>query len=158
MSLLSKPPKHEDPLMIEFPNLDMTSAEWLKTNSLKGKSPEREEPKMQMTDWRHEPFGASWVVPQTPPFIFTAKKLSLYQVLAPNAFSPVEEYVPILRKTVSSTIHEVTQIQSSVQSFALELLCGVSFLKCSRNRGHETEPKEQELRAWSGMQAFHPGL
>ena len=53
-------------------------------------------------------------MPQTPPFIFTAKKLSLYQVLAPNAFSPVEEFVPILRKTVSSTIHEVTQIQSSV--------------------------------------------
>uniref|UniRef100_A0A4W2GBN5 von Willebrand factor A domain containing 3A n=2 Tax=Bos indicus x Bos taurus TaxID=30522 RepID=A0A4W2GBN5_BOBOX len=75
MSLLPKPPKHEDPLMIEFPNLDMTSAEWLKTNSLK------------------------------------AKKLSLYQVLAPNAFSPVEEYVPILRKTVSSTIHEKAMVQ-----------------------------------------------
>lgn len=59
MSLLPKPPKHEDPLMIEFPNLDMTSAEWLKTNSLKGKSPEREEPKMQTNDRRHEPFGAS---------------------------------------------------------------------------------------------------
>uniref|UniRef100_A0AC11CJM2 von Willebrand factor A domain containing 3A n=1 Tax=Ovis aries TaxID=9940 RepID=A0AC11CJM2_SHEEP len=75
MSLLPKPPKHEDPLMIEFPNLDMTSAEWLKTNSLK------------------------------------AKKLSLYQVLAPNAFSPVEEFVPILRKTVSSTIHEKAMVQ-----------------------------------------------
>ncbi|XP_053132699.1 von Willebrand factor A domain-containing protein 3A isoform X3 [Hemicordylus capensis] len=35
-----------------------------------------------------------------------AKKLSLYQVLAPNAFSPVEEFVPILRKTVSSTVYE----------------------------------------------------
>ncbi|KAG8145635.1 hypothetical protein E2320_012157, partial [Naja naja] len=34
-----------------------------------------------------------------------AKKLSLYQVLAPNAFSPVEEFVPVLRKTVSSTLH-----------------------------------------------------
>ena len=97
-------------------------------------------------------------MPQTPPFIFTAKKLSLYQVLAPNAFSPVEEFVPILRKTVSSTIYEVTQIQSSVQSFAVELLCGISLLKCSGNRGHETEPKGQDLRAWSGMQAFHPGL
>ncbi|XP_055265618.1 von Willebrand factor A domain-containing protein 3A isoform X4 [Moschus berezovskii] len=75
MSLLPKPPKHEDPLMIEFPNLDVTSAEWLKTNSLK------------------------------------AKKLSLYQVLAPNAFSPVEEFVPILRKTVSSTIHEKAMVQ-----------------------------------------------
>ncbi|XP_063199719.1 von Willebrand factor A domain-containing protein 3A isoform X3 [Chroicocephalus ridibundus] len=35
-----------------------------------------------------------------------AKKLNLYQVLAPNAFSPVEEFVPILKKTVSSTLHE----------------------------------------------------
>uniref|UniRef100_A0A2K5KIG6 von Willebrand factor A domain containing 3A n=1 Tax=Cercocebus atys TaxID=9531 RepID=A0A2K5KIG6_CERAT len=44
-------------------------------------------------------------------FIFSAKKLSLYQVLAPNAFSPVEEFVPILQKTVSSTIHEKAMIQ-----------------------------------------------
>ncbi|XP_061848892.1 von Willebrand factor A domain-containing protein 3A isoform X2 [Colius striatus] len=35
-----------------------------------------------------------------------AKKLDLYQVLAPNAFSPVEEFVPILNKKVSSTLHE----------------------------------------------------
>ncbi|KAB1263011.1 von Willebrand factor A domain-containing protein 3A [Camelus dromedarius] len=76
-SLLPKPPKHEAPLTIEFPNLARTSAEWLKTNSLK------------------------------------AKKLSLYQVLAPNAFSPVEEFVPILRKTVSSTIYEVTDSEFS---------------------------------------------
>nr|XP_031288930.1 von Willebrand factor A domain-containing protein 3A [Camelus dromedarius] len=74
-SLLPKPPKHEAPLTIEFPNLARTSAEWLKTNSLK------------------------------------AKKLSLYQVLAPNAFSPVEEFVPILRKTVSSTIYEKAMVQ-----------------------------------------------
>lgn len=91
-------------------------------------------------------------MPQTPPLIFTAKKLSLYQVLAPNAFSPVEEFVPILRKTVSSTIHEVTQIQSSVQSFAGELLRGISFLKCSGNRSHKTEPMEQgpEGLEWDG--------
>uniref|UniRef100_A0A452QZ42 VWFA domain-containing protein n=1 Tax=Ursus americanus TaxID=9643 RepID=A0A452QZ42_URSAM len=73
--LLPKPPKHEGPLTIEFPNLDKTSAEWLKINGLK------------------------------------AKKLSLYQVLAPNAFSPVEEFVPILQKTVSSTIHERAMVQ-----------------------------------------------
>lgn len=41
------------------------------------------------------------------PLFIIAKKLSLYQVLAPNAFSPVEEFVPILQKTVSSTLHEV---------------------------------------------------
>nr|XP_012645566.1 von Willebrand factor A domain-containing protein 3A isoform X1 [Microcebus murinus]XP_012645567.1 von Willebrand factor A domain-containing protein 3A isoform X1 [Microcebus murinus]XP_012645568.1 von Willebrand factor A domain-containing protein 3A isoform X1 [Microcebus murinus] len=73
--LLPKPPKHEAPLTIEFPNLDTTSAEWLKVNGLK------------------------------------AKKLSLYQVLAPNAFSPVEEFVPILQKTVSSSIHEKAMVQ-----------------------------------------------
>ncbi|EPY74543.1 von Willebrand factor A domain-containing protein 3A [Camelus ferus] len=79
-SLLPKPPKHEAPLTIEFPNLAKTSAEWLKTNSLK------------------------------------AKKLSLYQVLAPNAFSPVEEFVPILRKTVSSTIYE-KQLSRAMQMY-----------------------------------------
>uniref|UniRef100_H3A0J3 von Willebrand factor A domain containing 3A n=1 Tax=Latimeria chalumnae TaxID=7897 RepID=H3A0J3_LATCH len=40
-----------------------------------------------------------------------AKKLNLYQVLAPNAFSLVEEFVPILRKTVSSTLHEKAMMQ-----------------------------------------------
>ncbi|XP_020370555.2 von Willebrand factor A domain-containing protein 3A [Rhincodon typus] len=40
-----------------------------------------------------------------------AKKLSLYQVLAPNAFSPLEEFVPILRKTVSSTLHGRAMMQ-----------------------------------------------
>ncbi|EMP34967.1 von Willebrand factor A domain-containing protein 3A [Chelonia mydas] len=40
-----------------------------------------------------------------------AKKLSLYQVLAPNAFSSVEEFVPILQKTVSSTLHEKAMMQ-----------------------------------------------
>ncbi|ELK12124.1 von Willebrand factor A domain-containing protein 3A [Pteropus alecto] len=77
-SLLPKPPKHEAPLTIEFPNLERTSAEWLKVNGLK------------------------------------AKKLSLYQVLAPNAFSPVEEFVPILQKTVSSTVHETSDSESPV--------------------------------------------
>ncbi|KAL6087754.1 hypothetical protein STEG23_008054, partial [Scotinomys teguina] len=74
-SLLPKPPKHEAPLTIKFPDLDKTSAEWLKVNGLK------------------------------------AKKLSLYQVLAPNAFNPVEEFVPILQKTVSATIHEKAMVQ-----------------------------------------------
>ncbi|XP_063027952.1 von Willebrand factor A domain-containing protein 3A isoform X3 [Melospiza melodia melodia] len=40
-----------------------------------------------------------------------AKKLDLYQVLAPNAFSPVEDFVPILKKTVSSTLHEKVMMQ-----------------------------------------------
>ncbi|XP_036081849.1 von Willebrand factor A domain-containing protein 3A isoform X3 [Rousettus aegyptiacus] len=74
-SLLPKPPKHEAPLTIEFPNLERTSAEWLKVNGLK------------------------------------AKKLSLYQVLAPSAFSPVAGFVPVLQKTVSSTVHEKAMVQ-----------------------------------------------
>ena len=36
-----------------------------------------------------------------------AKKLNLYQVLAPNAYSFMEDYVPILNKTVQSQVHEV---------------------------------------------------
>uniref|UniRef100_A0A670KIP8 von Willebrand factor A domain containing 3A n=1 Tax=Podarcis muralis TaxID=64176 RepID=A0A670KIP8_PODMU len=40
-----------------------------------------------------------------------ARKLSLYQVLAPNAFSPVEEFVPVLQKMVSSTLHEKAMTQ-----------------------------------------------
>ncbi|XP_063141980.1 von Willebrand factor A domain-containing protein 3A isoform X1 [Rattus norvegicus] len=79
-SLLPKPPKHEAPLTIKFPDLDKTSAEWLKINGLKANS-------------------------------FSAKKLGLYQVLAPNAFNPVEEFVPILQKTVGATIHEKAMVQ-----------------------------------------------
>ncbi|CAJ0946793.1 unnamed protein product, partial [Ranitomeya imitator] len=40
-----------------------------------------------------------------------AKKMSLYQVLAPNAYSTVEEFVPILQKTVSSTLLERAMMQ-----------------------------------------------
>ncbi|KFP11726.1 von Willebrand factor A domain-containing protein 3A, partial [Egretta garzetta] len=75
-NFLPKPPKHEEPLVIQTPSiLARTSTDWLKTNGLK------------------------------------AKKLNLYQVLAPNAFSPVEEFVPILKKTVSSTLHEKAMTQ-----------------------------------------------
>ncbi|XP_075035807.1 von Willebrand factor A domain-containing protein 3A isoform X2 [Mixophyes fleayi] len=40
-----------------------------------------------------------------------AKKLSIYQILAPNAYSLVEDFVPILQKTVSSTLHERAMMQ-----------------------------------------------
>ncbi len=36
-----------------------------------------------------------------------AKKLNLYQVLAPNAYSCMENYIPILNKTVQSLVHQV---------------------------------------------------
>ena len=37
-----------------------------------------------------------------------ARKLNLYQILAPNAYAPVEDFIPILQKTVQSTVHEVS--------------------------------------------------
>ncbi|XP_031670162.1 von Willebrand factor A domain-containing protein 3A isoform X2 [Oncorhynchus kisutch] len=40
-----------------------------------------------------------------------AKRLGLYQVLSPNAYSLLEGFVPILNKTVSSTVHEKAMVQ-----------------------------------------------
>lgn len=36
--------------------------------------------------------------------VIVAKGLDLYQVLAPNAFSYLEEFVPVIRKTVQSQV------------------------------------------------------
>ncbi|KAG7317365.1 hypothetical protein KOW79_019663 [Hemibagrus wyckioides] len=40
-----------------------------------------------------------------------AKKLNLYHVLAPNVYSPLEGFVPILRKNVQSKVHEKAMVQ-----------------------------------------------
>ncbi|XP_052396486.1 von Willebrand factor A domain-containing protein 3A [Carassius gibelio] len=40
-----------------------------------------------------------------------AQKLDLYQLLAPNAYSPQETFVPVLGKNVSSTVHERVMVQ-----------------------------------------------
>ncbi|CAD5118449.1 DgyrCDS7156 [Dimorphilus gyrociliatus] len=40
-----------------------------------------------------------------------AQRLDLYQVLAPNAYSYCEQYVPILNKMVQSQVHEKTMAQ-----------------------------------------------
>ncbi|XP_035252808.1 von Willebrand factor A domain-containing protein 3A isoform X2 [Anguilla anguilla] len=40
-----------------------------------------------------------------------AQRLGVYQVLAPHAHSPLQEFVPILRKTVSSTVHQKAMVQ-----------------------------------------------
>ncbi|XP_078274659.1 von Willebrand factor A domain-containing protein 3A [Rhinoraja longicauda] len=40
-----------------------------------------------------------------------AHGLSLYQVLRPNAFPQCEQFVPILRKTVRSTLHQKAMVQ-----------------------------------------------
>ncbi|XP_074648285.1 von Willebrand factor A domain-containing protein 3A-like isoform X2 [Tubulanus polymorphus] len=40
-----------------------------------------------------------------------AKNLDLYQVLAPNAYSFKEEFIPVIRKTVQSQVHEKVMAQ-----------------------------------------------
>ncbi|XP_035826258.1 von Willebrand factor A domain-containing protein 3A isoform X2 [Aplysia californica] len=40
-----------------------------------------------------------------------AKKLDLYQVLAPNAYSYREEFVPVIKKAVQSQVHEKAMVQ-----------------------------------------------
>jgi len=40
-----------------------------------------------------------------------AKGLDLYQVLAPNAFSYMEEFIPVIRKTVQSQVHSRVMTQ-----------------------------------------------
>ncbi|KAJ8344931.1 hypothetical protein SKAU_G00291240 [Synaphobranchus kaupii] len=40
-----------------------------------------------------------------------AQRLGVYQVLAPHAHSSLQEFVPILRKTVSSTVHQKAMVQ-----------------------------------------------
>ena len=44
-----------------------------------------------------------------------ARNLDLYQVLAPNAYSFKEEFIPVIRKTVQSQVHEAS-ILGSVSS------------------------------------------
>ena len=39
--------------------------------------------------------------------VILAKGLDLYQVLAPNAYSYREEFIPVIRKTVQSQVHQV---------------------------------------------------
>uniref|UniRef100_A0A8C2EGX6 VWFA domain-containing protein n=1 Tax=Cyprinus carpio TaxID=7962 RepID=A0A8C2EGX6_CYPCA len=43
--------------------------------------------------------------------VHAAQKLDLYQLLARNAYSPQEMFVPVLGKTVSSTVHERVMVQ-----------------------------------------------
>lgn len=63
-------------------------------------------------------------------FLDIARKLNLYQVLAPNAFSPVEEFVPILQKTVSSTLHEASEGDLFLFSCWVFCLFGLGFFVC----------------------------
>ncbi|KAK3089710.1 hypothetical protein FSP39_005810 [Pinctada imbricata] len=40
-----------------------------------------------------------------------AKRLDLYQVLAPNAYSYKEEFIPVIKKAVQSQVHEKAMVQ-----------------------------------------------
>lgn len=40
-----------------------------------------------------------------------AKKLNLYQILAPNAYNNKEYYIPVLNKTVTSQVHSKAMVQ-----------------------------------------------
>ena len=42
--------------------------------------------------------------------IFPAKHLDLYQVLAPNAYSYKEEFIPVIKRAVQSQVHEVSTV------------------------------------------------
>uniref|UniRef100_A0A8D0GAN6 von Willebrand factor A domain containing 3A n=1 Tax=Sphenodon punctatus TaxID=8508 RepID=A0A8D0GAN6_SPHPU len=87
------------PISTEFVKLTPTS--------LLPKPPKHEGPLVIQTPSFLSKTSADWLKSNG----LKAKKLSLYQILAPNAFSPVEEFVPILQKTVSSTLHEKEMMQ-----------------------------------------------
>ena len=52
--------------------------------------------------------------------LILAKGLDLYQVLSPNAYSYKEEFIPVIRKTVQSQVHEV---KNNRQDIVWQKLC-----------------------------------
>ncbi|KFQ79650.1 von Willebrand factor A domain-containing protein 3A, partial [Phaethon lepturus] len=77
------------------------------TSNLLPKPPKHEGPLVIQTPCVLAKTSTDWL----KTYGLKAKKLNLYQVLAPNAFSPVEEFVPVLKKTVSSTVYEKAMMQ-----------------------------------------------
>lgn len=55
--------------------------------------------------------------------VYAAQKLDLYQLLACNAYSPQETFVPILGKTVSSTVYEVMNMSCCIYESSLRPIC-----------------------------------
>lgn len=55
--------------------------------------------------------------------VHAAQKLDLYQLLARNAYSPQETFVPILGKTVSATVHEVMNMSCCIYESTLSPIC-----------------------------------
>lgn len=66
-----------------------------------------------------------------------AKRLGLYQVLSPNAYSRLEGFVPILNKTVSSTVHEVLLSVSSFLCLLLDCFLFSSLVMAQQSMDHE---------------------
>ena len=54
-----------------------------------------------------EPFRITTIYILTQVLYVTAKHLDLYQVLAPNAYSYKEEFIPVIKRAVQSQVHEV---------------------------------------------------
>ena len=54
-----------------------------------------------------EPFRITTICILTQVLYVTAKHLDLYQVLAPNAYSYKEEFIPVIKRAVQSQVHEV---------------------------------------------------
>lgn len=75
--------------------------------------------------------------------LLSARNLDLYQVLAPNAYSFKEEFIPVIRKTVQSQVHEVSLMKlllSTSKSFYPpqpafgQLSCAVALLRIHHSK------------------------
>ncbi|XP_016328863.1 von Willebrand factor A domain-containing protein 3A [Sinocyclocheilus anshuiensis] len=104
-----------------------------------------------------------------------AQKLDLYQLLARNAYSPQETFVPVLGKTVSSTVHERVMVRfewhdgtvkylhvdlPSVQKYQVHFINAVHLFErrvqwLNRIWGTVCEQRVQVLLDMSGMNAHY---
>lgn len=98
---LPRPPGHEKPLLIDMPKFSAAASDdWLRNHGLKGMKTEYDQMSYPLSLLLDFFLTATF-------FVIAAKSLDLYQVLAPNAFSYREEFIPVIRKTVQSQVHEV---------------------------------------------------
>jgi len=113
---LPRPPNHHRPLSVETPNFHpCTSVEWLAENGLRARNLNLYQVVLQRQ------------IHFTPVIFFLSRHLCA-QVLAPNAFDPVRDFIPILRKPVGSKIHEVLSSHSFFYDFmSFSIFCFVFF-------------------------------
>ncbi|XP_063074803.1 von Willebrand factor A domain-containing protein 3A [Engraulis encrasicolus] len=88
-----------------------------------------------------------------------AQKLGLYQVLAPNAYSALQEYVPILGKTVTATVHERAMVpfewhDGSVKNLHVDLPQLFQYQKRLRRAMRELERRLQWLNSTGSRQIW----